>query len=162
VRKSLKKAYLSILVAVGICIIEACQHHPAQPAGEEYIHQKIPIEIERGKAITVEIRLSGSAANDVGIRCSPETWQTLTNSANGIAVALKSSTKTGTQIYGADVKFGGGYFLGYVTNVHYLFEISGKRHAKASVEITFPTAPPGVTHAEIIVGKTPEDTEAPF
>jgi hypothetical protein len=162
VKKAIKRAYLTILGAACIGFIAACQQQPAQPPGEAYIHQSVPIEIEGGKAVVVEIWLSGNAPNDVGIRCSPETWQALTNSANGIAVALKSSSKTGTQIYGADVRFGGGYFLGYVTNVHYLFEISGERHAKASVIITFPTAPPGVTHAEIIVGKTPEDTEAPF
>jgi hypothetical protein len=162
VKKAIKRAYLTILGAACIGFIAACQQQPAHPPGEAYIHQKFPIEIEGGKAITVEIRLSGSAANDVGIRCSPETWHALTNSAKAIDVTLKSSSKTRTHIYGADVKFGGAYFLGYVTNVHYLFEISGERHAKASVEIKFPTAPPGVTHAEIIVGKTPEDTEAPF
>jgi hypothetical protein len=42
-----------------------------------------------------------------------------------------------------------------------LFYIGGNRGAKASVEITFPNAPSGLTHAEIIVGKTPADTCAP-
>jgi hypothetical protein len=71
--KDYQRAYLTILGAACIGFIAACQHQPAQPPGEAYIHQEIPIEIEVGKSITVEIRLSGSAANDVGIRCSPET-----------------------------------------------------------------------------------------
>jgi hypothetical protein len=126
----------------------------------QFVRQKMPIDIQSGKPFTIEISsLSGNGVNDIGIQCTPEVWNTLTNSGKNVEVRLKSSNKPKTQIGGIDTASSGTAFLGYITNVHYLFYISGEYHAKASVEITFPNAPPGTTHAEIIVCKTPIDTE---
>jgi len=126
---------------------------------KQYVRQTIPVEIQSGKPVTIEISsLSGNGVNDVGIRCSPEAWNTVTNGTKAIEVRLKSSTRPNTQIGGIDPASSGTAFLGYISNVHYLFYISGEYRAKAAVEITFPNAPEGTTHAEIIVCKTPTDT----
>jgi len=127
---------------------------------EQYaVRQKIPVQIEANKPVTVEISsLSGNGVNEVGIQCSPEIWNSLTNETKNISVRLVSSSKPGTQIGGVALGSGFGFFLGYVTNAHYLFYIGGKYHAKASVEIVFSNAPPGVTRADILIGKTPADT----
>ena len=126
---------------------------------QQFVRQKIPVEIQRGKPITIEIAsLSGNGVNDVGIRCSTEVWNTLTNGSKAVEVRLKSSDRPKAEIGGLDPTSGGTAFLGYITNVHYLFYISGERHTKASVEITFTNAPAGITPAEIVVCETPADT----
>ena len=123
------------------------------------MRQKIPVEVQRGKPVTIDIHsLSGNGVNDVGIQCSSEVWDALTNSADSITVRLKSSNSLDTTIGGVDPRSGGTAFLGRISNVHYLFYIGGRYGAKASVEIMFPNAPSGITHAEIIIGKTPSDT----
>jgi hypothetical protein len=126
---------------------------------KQFLRQTIPVEIQRGKPLVVKISCSGNGVNCIGIRCPPNVWTALTNGSTSTTVNLKSSSKPNTEIGGADVTSSGTGFLGYVPNVHYLFYITGPYHAKASVEITFPNAPPGVTQAEIVVGKTPPDTE---
>jgi len=97
--------------------------------------------------------------NCVGIRCSPEVWNTLTNGTKAIAVRLKSSNKPRTEIGGVDPHSSSTGFLEHLPNVHYLFWINGEPRAKASVEIIFPNALDGTRRAEIIVGKTPIDTK---
>ena len=126
---------------------------------QQFVRQKIPVEIQKGKPFTIEIHsLSGNGVNDVGIRCSSDVWNTLTNGTKAVEVRLKSSNDPSTQIGGVDPASSGTAFLGYIPNVHYLFYISGQYRAKASVEITFLNAPEGTTTAEIIVCKTPADT----
>ena len=126
---------------------------------QQYVRQKIPVEIQRGKPLTFEIHsLSGNGVNDVGIQCSSEVWSALTNGTKAIEVQLKSSNKSSTRIGGIDPASSGTAFLGYIPNVHYLFYISGEYRAKAAVQITFPNASEGTTSAEIIVCKTPADT----
>jgi hypothetical protein len=148
-RVALQLLALSFLV----CVDSSCK---TQPTGEGYVSEKTPIEIQGGKPVTIEIySLSGNGENQVGVRCSPEAWSSLTNSTESITVRLKSSDKRSTQIGG--ISPGGGR-LWPVESFHYLFYISGEYHTKASVEITFPNAPLGVTPAEIIVCKTPADT----
>jgi hypothetical protein len=154
VNTSMKTPWKLAAVSVLACVSTSCA---SQPPGEQYVRQKISIEVQSGKPITVEIRVSGNGPNDIGIRCSPEVWNTLTNGTKVIAVRLKSSDKEGVKIGGIDPGSGGTAFLGYMPNVHYLFYIHGS-HTKASVEITFPNAPSGVTPAEIIVCKTPVDS----
>jgi hypothetical protein len=153
---NMKTAQQLAAACVLACIVSSCA---AQPPGEEFVHQKIPIEIQSGKTVTVEIHLSYNGPDDVGIRCPPEVWNALTNGTRGITARLKSSDDKNTKIYGVNPGGAGGYFLNRIPNVYYLFEIHGGNKAKASVEITFPNAPAGITHAEIIVGKTPEETE---
>ncbi len=138
------------------CLLALC----AQTTLEEYaLRQKIPVAIQKGKPLTVEISCSGNGANSIGIRCTPEVWNVLTNGSNIITAKLKSSSLPNTEVGRVDPFSSGTGFLGYVTNAHYLFYVSGRSHAKASVEITFSNPPPGVTRAEIVVGKTPIDTK---
>jgi hypothetical protein len=143
----------AILVLVGLF-----SWYPASyqmPPDEQYIRQLIPIEIQNGKPVTIEISsLSGNGGNDVGIRCSPDVWQALGGKDN-IAVRLMSSNKQGAKI--ADLG-PADYKLWPVESFYYLFSIGGEYRASASVEITFRGAPEGVTHAKIIVFKTPADT----
>ena len=139
-----------------VTILSSCG--PKQK-GEQYVRQRIPIQFQRGKLVTIEISsLSGNGVNDVGIRCSSDVWNMMTNSPKKIEVRLKSSSKQNTKISGVDPASSGTAFLGYVQDVHYLFYVSGEYHAKASVEIIFPNVPEGTTNAEIIVCKTPADT----
>ena len=115
------------------------------------MRQKIPIEIQVGKPATIEIRsFGGGRENRVAIRCSPEVWNTLTNGTKTIAVQLVSSNKA-TQISGNVLG------SGPIESLHYLFSIWGDYQARASVQITFPNAPAGITHAEIFVCRTPRD-----
>lgn len=154
------KLLLQFPVFIGLfCVATSCAHKPFNP--EQYaLRQKIPIEIQTEKPVTIEISsLSGNGVNEVGIQCSPEVWNMLTNGTKNISARLVSSSKESTHV--GDVAVGSGFrfFTGYVTNAHYLFYIDGKYHAKATVEITFPNAPAGVTQAEILIGKTPIDTK---
>jgi hypothetical protein len=121
------------------------------------VRQKIPTEIQSEK--TVGIHISVSALNDVGIRCSPEVWDALTNGTKNIVVRLVSSNKEGTVIGGVGIGSNGttGFCGRYIPDCHYLFYIQGDYRAKALVEITFPSAPPGITHADIIVCKSTSD-----
>jgi hypothetical protein len=149
----MKMAWQLAVVSVLVCIVSSCA---PQPSSERFVRQKIPIEIQSGKPVTVEIHsLSGNGENDVGIRCSPDVWNALTNGTKSITVRLKSSDKKGTQIGGISPGSGRRW---PIESFHYLFYIGGEYHAKASVEITFPNAPAEATRAEIIVDKTPADT----
>src|SRR5205085_11573322 len=109
--------------------------------------------IQKGKP--VEIHLSLTGANNVGIECSPDVWRELTNGADIIRARLLSSNKKDTQIGG--ISPNSDYHLWGIESWHYLFYVAGEYHAKAAVEITFPNAPPAAIHADIIVGKTPAD-----
>jgi len=152
----MKPAWQLTLTSVLAFVITSCI---TQPPGEGYVREKIPVEIESGKPVKIEISsLSGNGVNDIGIQCSPEVWNELTNGTKAITIRLKSSNKADTNIGGVDPGSGGTSFLGYIQNVHYLFYIGGRYRAKASVEITFANAPAGVTPAVIIVCKTPADT----
>jgi hypothetical protein len=137
----------------------------------------MPIEIQSGKPIAVNIRLSGNGWNEVGIRCTPVVWQALLHGQpdgqpDGLTVRLVSSSTNGTQIAGVSlggpknvggIAFPEGYKIWPVDSFHALFEINGERDASASVEITFKNAPEaeGEIHAEILVLKTPIDTKFP-
>jgi hypothetical protein len=129
---------------------------------EQFIRQKIPVQVQNGRTVTIDIdSLSGNGGNDVGIRCPPELWNLLTNSTKSITARLRDSSRPDTSIDGVNPDHGGAFF-GYLTNVHYLFVIGGRHHSKATVEISFPNGPEKETPAEIIVGKTPADTCAPW
>lgn len=152
-------AWQLIAVSVMVCLCSQCSMTPDQ----QYVREKIPIEIQSGKPITVKIHsLSGNGWNEVGIRCSSDVWQALRDGKNSIEVRLTSSSRNGTEV--GDVSPGGynfdprGYKLWPVDSFYYLFRIAGEYRARASVEITFKSAPEGVTHAEVIVLKTPSDT----
>jgi len=151
-----------VLLPVAVCVLalifSSCMTEPPEI---QFVRQKIPIEILSGKPITIEIHsLSGNEMNNIGIRCPQEVWNVLSNGTKPIAVQLKSSNNSGTELGEMNPGWQG-TFLDLIPNVHYLFAIFGRHGAKASVEITFPNAPPGVTKADIIVGKTAIDTKFP-
>jgi hypothetical protein len=151
----MKIAWQLMMVAATTCVFLSCK--PQSPE-EQFTRQKIPIEIQRGKPVTIEIpSLSGNGANDIGIQCSPELWNAITNGDQSITVRLKSSNRNDTEISSFDPRYSPA-FLGHIPNVHYLFNIAGEYHANAVVEITFQNGPIEATQAEIIVGKTPADT----
>lgn len=126
-----------------------------EPSDMQFVRQKIPVEIESGKPLAVEVRLSGNGDNEVGIRCSPQVWNVLTNGAQKIAIRLVSSTVRGTQIGGISPGSDGRW---PIDSFHYLFYIYGEDHAKATVKIAFPYPSTETFRAEIIVCKTPADT----
>src|SRR6267378_8686529 len=69
------------------CILLSC----AGISRDSFVLQKIPIEIQSGKPVRIEIHsLSGNGVNSVGIRCSQEAWNSLTNGTKSIAVRLIS------------------------------------------------------------------------
>lgn len=146
------------MVFVVVCFVSSCG---PRDSSERFVLQKIPITIQNGKSVSVDVySLSGNGPNDVGIRCLPEVWNVLTNSREIIQVRLKSSGRQSTRIYSVAPGGAGAGFIGYIPNVYYLFEIAGERNVKASIEIVFPHALAEAVHAEIIVCKTPADTEA--
>lgn len=83
----------------------------------------------------------------------------LTNGTKPLEVHLRPQNDRDTMIGGVDLHSGGTGFIGSLSNVHYLFYVSGDHRAKASVGITFPNSPAQATRADIIVGKTPIDTK---
>lgn len=156
----------SRIAAVSIVVMMCPSCGPMTP-DEQFVRQKIPIEIQSGKPVTIKIRsLSGNGWNEVGIRCVPDVWRTLLDDKSNIAVHLTYSNKGGTEISKVSpgdlgITWGGGgqtAILWPPESYHYLFSIGGRYRASASVEITFNRAPQGSTQAEIIVLKTPSDT----
>ncbi|SRR6266511_1194285 len=147
-KRALRLAALWLL----ICVLSSCITR--KPGDPWFIVQKVPIEIQRDKPINIQLFTRGEV-NDVGLRCSPEVWNALTNGTKSITVRLISSTKTATKIGGVDPGSSGRRGFGYIPSTHYLFYIGGKYHGRASVEITFPNAPTGVTRAEVIVAREP-------
>jgi hypothetical protein len=145
-----------IAVSVMACLFSHCTMTPDQ----RFIRQKIPMEIQSAKPSTVKIGLSGNGWNEVGVRCSPQVWAALTSAgSSNITVRLISSNKQGTQII--NVSPGTTHKLWPIEAYHYLFTIGGEEGANASVEISFPSVPEGLTPVEIIVLKTPIDTKFP-
>ncbi len=151
VNQEMKKALQLVAACVSVCALPSCTMTP----DEHYVRQIIPIKIQSGRPVTVEIILSGNGANHVGVRCSPQVWSELAKDPKKITVQLRSSTDEHAEIGGIAPGSGKQW---PIEAFYYLFYISGDYHAKASVEITFPNAPPGTTPAEIIVCKTPPDT----
>lgn len=146
-----------VTISLLTCILLSCG---VQPSGENHlVREKMSIMAQSGKPVTVEMHaLSGNGPNDVGIRCSPEVWNELTNGTTTITVRLNSSDRSTTKIYGVNPGGTPAGFLYRIPDVHYLFEISGEYRSKASVEIIFPNAPTNGLPVEIIVCNTPADT----
>jgi|SRR6266446_6647023 len=148
----MKIAWQLIAVSVPMCLFSWCM----ASADAQYVRQQIPIEIQSGRPVTIKIRsLSGNGWNEVGIRCSPDVWKTLMDGKNNVAVHLMASNKDGTRIVNVSP---GSHKLWPVDSFYYLFAIGGEYRADATVEITFQSAPEGLTNAEIVVLKTPSDT----
>ena len=106
-----KRGLVCIVIAASIFAVGLSFCGRMTPEAQ-YIRQAIPVEIESGKPVTIQIQsLSGNGVNDIGIRCSPEVWKTLSKNAKAIKVHLKSSDKPSTEIGGIDPQRGGGAFL---------------------------------------------------
>jgi hypothetical protein len=148
------KITLQVLaVSMTACVLSSCM---AQTPDVQFVRQKIPIEIRSGRPVTIKIdSLSGNGWNEVGLRCSPDVWKMLMDGKDNITVRLTYSGKEGTKIINVSP---GGHKLWPVDSFYYLFSIGGEYRADATVEIALPNAPAGITHAEIIVFKTPADT----
>jgi hypothetical protein len=148
----MKLAAQLVVVGVSLWALSSCM----SPDGQ-YIAQTIPVRIQGTDPVTVEIRpLSGSGANEVGIRCGPDVWNLIMADKSAFSVRLVSTDKEGTNI--SDVSPGGGMLWPAVRGYH-LFHIGGRRGARATVQIKFPATLTGITNAELIVMKTPADTE---
>jgi hypothetical protein len=148
----MKLAWKAIVVSAVVCLFSWCMASD----DARYIRQRSSIEIQEGKPVTVYIRsLSGNGWNEVGIRCSPDVCTKLLEGKDKITARVVSSNKNGTKIIDVSPD---DHKLWPVDSFHYLFSIGGEYRANASVEISFPNSPEGVTHAELIVLKTPSDT----
>jgi len=149
----MKISWQFITASIMACVFSSCR---SQTPDTQFVREKIPIEIQGGKPVTIKISsLSGNGWNEVGIRCSPEVWNALNNGTQSITVRLLSSSKNGTRIEQGSP---GRPKLWPIESSHYLFTIDGAYRATAAIEIMFPNAPPGITRAEIVVSKTPSDT----
>jgi len=137
------------------CLVASCA---SQPSGESYVRQKTPVEIRSGKAVTIALHLSQSGVNDVGLRCPPDVWQTLTNKTGSITVRLVSSDQPGTVVQATHPNGDGTSWFTRIPNTHYMFCVRGGNSANTAVEIIFSYTPDMVSPAEIIVGKTQSDT----
>jgi hypothetical protein len=144
-------------LSVGVlCFCSSCATSP--PGESALVLQRIPIEIQSGKPITVEIRVRSSGGqSEVGIRCPPEVWKTLTNGNSGIKVRLLSSNTNRAKI--ATIPIGYDSY-NRIKSMHDLFYLNGmyRLFPRVTVEITFPAAPAGTTHAEILVCRMATDS----
>ncbi len=145
------------LIFLIVCILSSCATGP--PTEDDLIREKIPIEIQGSNPVrfVIHARSPGGVAM-VGIRCSPEVWNSLTGGTNDIEIELVSSRWNDVKIRReALVRHGS-----RDTDISYydLFSLLGNYQAftKVAVQITFPKAPPGVTHAGILVFRMPTDS----
>jgi hypothetical protein len=143
----LSSAWLCILLCTNCC----------SRSGSELFHQKIPIEIQGGNAVDLNMRgLVGE--HMVGITCSPDVWTALTNYQKGITVRLKSSDKKTAEVFAFEPGLKR-TSCDEIIGAHYLFAVSAI--GDAVVEISFPKMPVNAS-ADIIICKTPEETESPY
>lgn len=151
------KIHLQSVMVVGLsCMISSCASGP--PGEASLVRQRIPIEIHAGKPVTIEIRArSPGGKSEVGIRCSPEAWNALTNATRSITVELVSSNDEGAQIRSIPPGYTAQCPIESFYDLFYLYGMSGLR-PRAVVQITFPNAPPVGTRAEILVCRTSADS----
>lgn len=148
----MKLAAQLVVVGISLWVLSSCMS-----PDEQYIAETIPVKIQGADPVTVDIRsLSGGSPNEVGIRCGPDVWNLIMADKSGFSVRLVSTDKACTNISG--VSPGGGMLWPAVRGYH-LFHIGGRRGARATVQIKFPATLTGITNAELIVMKTPADTE---
>jgi len=120
------------------------------------VFQKVPVEIQGNTVLSMKIKhLAGE--HMVGIRCSLETWNKLTNYQNEISVQIKSADNPPAQVFAIEPGRQGTTCDS--ANCHYFFAISAK--GDVVLEISFRQMPIKAS-AEIIVCKTPEQTESPW
>ena len=143
-----------VALATGVCILLciSCVSRIGQP----FVHQRIPIEVQGDKVVVLEMHgLAGS--HMVGIRCSPELWDELTNCQKGITVRLKSADTQPAEVFAIEPGRAR-TTCDQVASCRYFFAVSAT--GNVVVEISFPKMTI-VGPAEIIICKTPEQTELP-
>jgi hypothetical protein len=107
----------------------------------------------------VRIKLTQLVGNHmVGIRCSTEMWASLTNHLSQLKVEIKHAQEMPATVYAIEPGRKG-TACDQVTDCHYLFAVSAFK--SILVEIVFPNIAVK-SPAEIIVCKTPEQTELPY
>ena len=136
-----------------------CASCASRPLSENsFILERIPIEIQRGKPVIFTIRArSPGGLSEVGVRCSLDVWNTLTNGPGYVNVKLLSSNTQLAEVTGIPPGYGA---FSPVSSFHDLFWMKGlyRLFPRATVQITFPNAPSGVTHAEVFVCRMPTDS----
>jgi hypothetical protein len=80
------KIQKAVVVAIP-CFFVACLYggrSDFEPLNQDlFIRQKIPIEIQKGKPVIVQIRTRSPGGEPaIGMRCSPDLWHSLTNGPN--------------------------------------------------------------------------------
>jgi hypothetical protein len=146
------KAGIRTVAWLAVTLAFACKMSP----DAQYVREKFPMEIQGGNPIEIKIHsLSGNGWNEVGIRCSAETWAALAKEKSSFRVRLVTSDRSNTKIINVSP---GAQKLWPVDSFHYLFSIGGDHSVNATVEMAFGSAISSVRHAEILVLKTPADT----
>jgi hypothetical protein len=139
-----RAVFLGLLFVLASCV---------STSTDRFALKRIPIEIEAGKPIDVQLRLTGD--NEVALECSPELWHSLTSGDRSVTARLVSSSRSNSKV--GEFHPGKEYIVWGIPDWHYLFRVAGEYHARVKVEITFPNAPAGITKAYIILGKIPSD-----
>jgi hypothetical protein len=143
------KTFLALVVAT--IALFSC----AKETNEPFVHQKIPIVVESEKITTIQMKqLVGD--HMVGIQCSSQVWSALTNSPQNVSVQIKNSDNKEFHIFAIQPALKG-TTCDQVPETRYLFAISGV--GNATVEIKFPKLSIDHFDAEMVVCKTPEETE---
>ena len=121
---------------------------------DPYVYQRTPIVIGSEKVVAIEMRcLKGTHV--VGIHCQTQAWNALTNCKQGIKVSIKSTDNPALLL---PVQLGyKGSTCDQIDDTHYLFSVQAR--GNLVVEIVFPNMPAEASPADIIVCKTPAQTD---
>ena len=157
-----------MLLLAGLCFGVAGGCGTTQPEWKHTVKEQIPITVQRNKPVQFRVHVR-SKANPLGIRCAPETWQSLTNGGTDkIIIQLVSSSTADAKIYWVrpgwllpKPQSEKGEFVpaefALIPDTQFLCGIYGKQRGTATVQITFPGGPDEPTPAEIIVRKGPDE-----
>jgi len=153
----MKTIWQLCVICLIVCILSSCATEP--PTFDAMVRERISIQIHDSKPVTLVIhaRSPGGVAT-VGIRCSPEVWNSLTGGTGQVEIQLISSRWKGVRIRKeAPMRHG---VPDSDTSYYTLFSLLGNYQlfSKVKVEITFPSAPSEVTHGEILVFRMPTDS----
>ena len=143
---STKQRITSAIVAC-ILVGTSCKYNSGT---EAWIDQLVPIKVENGKVITIELQ-NVSRDHSVGIRCSPQMWNALIKDPQNITVRLNSPDEHKGKI--AEFEPARlGTECDSVPGARYLFTITGT--GRAVVEVVFKNMPEQVWPVEIILCKS--------
>jgi hypothetical protein len=149
----MKTLWQTCLMILTGCILSSCATRRSTNDISILIREKVPIEIRGSEPTTVTLhtRSPGGVA-PVSIHCSPETWNSLTGGKGDFQIQLVSSRWKRVTIRRESGHGGQGYYCLFSLLDNY------QDFTKVKVQITFPKAPPGITHAEIVTFWNPTDS----